>query len=434
VRAIALLAAALAFVSAGCASAGASTNGGAAAVTPANAVQFLAADTHFASSKWHGLGKVLLAQLPADVRRFADGREIDVALLPSHRTVAFVKGDVHAAHTRAFGDWTAVADGDAALQEVAKAKKHLSDLPLYAEAMDAVPRNALVRVYGSSDRALEIFAAIPGQLESRQLPSGAHYRFSRKAVLRSAVNVGVLESRWLAASLTPHGDGLMLDAVAPHGELVADGPPRLAVQPIAPYISGLADEIPAGVLGVADFHLPDGAFELMSAVPAPIRALFASETALPNELDSVLGGETALVVRRGSTSPEITLITQPADTDQAMHTLDSLARASPVLSKVKLFRAVIGGQLVVSTAQAGIDAFRGGGAKLSTDPAFLEAKKRSGMPDRTTGFAYATADGIPILRAAGVPIPKDLPALQTYAAYGAEVQGRSTLTALLDVG
>jgi hypothetical protein len=434
VRAFALLAAAAAIVTAGCASAGASTNGGAAAVTPANAVQFLAADTHLASSKWHGLGNVLLAQLPAGARRLADGREIDVAVLPSHKTVAFVKGDVKARHARAFGDWTAIADDEAALHEVAKAKKHLTDLPLYAEAMDALPRNALVRVYGSSDRSLDLFAAIPGQLESRLLPSGARYRFSHKAVMRTAVNVGVLESRWLAASVTPHGDGLKLEALAPHGELLANGPPRLAIQPIEPYTSGLADEIPAGVLGVVDFQVPNGAFELMSAVPEQIRRLFGADTALPNELDGVLGGETALVVRRGSSSPEVTLITQPADTEQAMQTLDSLVRSSPVLSKVKLFRAVIGGQLVVSTAQAGIDAFRSGGAKLSADPAFLDAKKRSGMPDRTTAFTYATAAALPILRAAGVPIPKNLPALQTYVGYGAEVQGRSTLTALLEVG
>jgi len=434
VRAFALLAAPSVILIAGCASAGASTNGGAAAVTPANAIQFLAADTHLSSSKWHGLGKVLLAELPADVRGLADGREIDVAVLPSHKTVAFVKGDVKAKHTRAFGDWTAIADDEDALQDVAKAKKHLADLPVYAEAMDALPRDALVRVYGSSDRALDLFASIPGQLESRLLPFGAHYRFSHKAVMRTAVNVGVLESRWLAASLTPHGDGLMLEALAPHGELVANGPPRLAIQPIEPYTAGLADEIPAGVLGVVDFQLPNGAFELMSTVPAPLRALFGSDTSLPNELDAVLGGETALVVRRGSPSPEITLITQPADTDQAMQTLDSLVRSSPLLSKVKLFRAVIGGQLVVSTAQAGIDAFRGGGAKLTADPAFLDAKKQSGMPDRTTAFTYATAAAVPILQAAGVPIPKDLPALQTYVAYGAEVQERSTLTALLDVG
>ena len=432
-RAFALLAAALTLVVAGCASAGASTNAGAAAVTPADALQFFAADTHLASSKWHGLGKLLLAQLPADVRPLADGREIDVALLPSHKTVAFVQGDAKTKHSRAFGDWTAIANDEATLDEVSKAKRHLADVPLYAEAMNALPSNALVRVYASSDRALDLFSEIPGQLESRFLPSGAHYRLSSKAVMRTAVNVGVLESRWLAASLAPHGNGLKIEAVAQHGELVANGPPRLAIQPVEPYTSGLADEIPAGVLGVVDFQVPSGAFELMSSVPASLRAIFGTDTALPNELDAVLGGETALVVRRGRGFPEITLITQPADTDQALQTLDSLLRTSS-LSKTKLYHDVIGGQLVVSTAQSGIDAFRGGGPKLTGDPAFRDAQKRSGMPDRTTGFTYATAEALPILRAAGVPIPQNAAALRTYVAYGANVQGRSTLTALLDVG
>jgi hypothetical protein len=426
-------AAAFAIVAAGCASAGASTNGGAAAIAPANAISFLVADTDVNSSKWHGLGRALLAQLPAEVRNVADGREVDVATLPGKKTVSFVKGEVKAPHTRAFGEWTAVAKDEATLEAVAKAKAHLADVPRYSEAMNALPSDALVRVYGDSNEAFRIFSAIPGQLESRLLPPGARYRFSKKLVQRTAVNLGVLEYRWIGASLTSRGDGLKLEALAPRGGLVANGPPRLAVQPIQPYTSALADEIPAGVAAVVDFQVPYGAFEILQSVPKPLRDLFGNDTALPNELDAVLGGETALYVRPGL-PPEITLVTQPADTDQASETLDSLLRASPSLSKTKLYRAVIGGQLVISTAQAGIDAFRGGGAKLSSDKGFLDAAKDAGMPDRTTGFAYADERGLPLLALAGVPIPKDLPPLKRLVAYGAEVQRRSTLTALLGVG
>jgi hypothetical protein len=426
-------AAALAIVAAGCASAGASTNGGAAAIAPANATSFVVVDTNVGSSKWHGLGKAFLAQLPAEVRKIADGREVDVATLPGKKTVSFVKGTVQAQHTRAFGEWTAVAKDEATLDAVAKAKAHLTDVPRYTEAMNGLPSNALVRVYANGDEAFRLFSAIPGQLESRLLPPGARYRFRKTLVQRTAVNLGILEYRWLGASVTSHGDGLKLEALAPRGGLVANGPPRLAVQPIEPYTAALADEIPAGVAAVVDFQVPYGAFEILQQVPKPLRDLFGSDTALPNELDAVLGGETALYVRPGL-PPEITLVTQPADTDQALETLDSLLRASPSLSKTKLYRAVIGGQLVVSTAQTGIDAFRGGGAKLSSDSAFLDAKKDAGMPDRTTGFAYADARGLPLLALAGVPLPKDLPPLERLVVYGAEVQGRSTLTALLGVG
>jgi hypothetical protein len=169
-------------------------------------------------------------------------------------------------------------------------------------------------------------------------------------------------------------------------------------------------------------------------VPKPLSDLFGKDTALPTELDAVLGGETALYVRPGLPTPEITLVTQPADTDQALQTLDSLLRASPALGKTRLYRAVIGGQLVVSTTQSGIDAFRAGGTKLSGDRSFQDAKKAAGMPDRTTGFAYADERGLPLLALAGVPVPKDLPPLHRFVAYGADDQDRSTLTALLDVG
>jgi len=107
--------------------------------------------------------------------------------------------------------------------------------------------------------------------------------------------------------------------------------------------------------------------------------------------------------------------------------LASLPKGSP-LERFPLHRAVIGGQLVVSTTQRGIDDFRSGGPKLSADPAFLEAKKQSGMPDETTGFAYANArDALPLLALAGVTLPAGLPELGTVAVFGA-VFGGGTAT------
>jgi hypothetical protein len=106
-----------------------------------------------------------------------------------------------------------------------------------------------------------------------------------------------------------------------------------------------------------------------------------------------------------------------------------------MLSGLVLHRAVIGGQFVVSTTQKGIDDFRSGTDKLSSDPSFLEAKKQSGMPDATTGFAYVNVkDALPLLALAGVKLPQGLPALRTFAAFGAQSDGESRLTAFLGVG
>jgi hypothetical protein len=304
--------------------------------------------------------------------------------------------------------------------------------------MGALPGDALARAYANGAQAKSLFAAIPGQLESQLLPVGARYRFSRTAPSQglSAYGVGVQQFRWLAAALTSTGDGMKLEAVAAHGDLVADRPPRVAVKPIEPYVPTLPDEIPAGVLAVVDFKVADGAFEVLPQLPKELRDLLGGDAAtLAADLDTLLGGESALYVRPSLPMPEITLVTQPADTSAASATLDSLLRSSPRLANLKLHRAVIGGQFVVSTTQKGIDDFRAGGAKLSDDAAFAAAKTQSGMPDRTTGFVYVNAkNALSLLRVAGVPLPADLPDLRALTAFGAQTNDRSSFTAFLGVG
>jgi hypothetical protein len=451
---IAAFAAALAVVTAGCASAGASELGsvkGAATVVPANAIAFVAVSADLTSSQWHGLGTTVLQQLPAWTAQLAPvaGDEVDVALLPGGKPVALVQPTDeaklaaivanHGASTRKVGDWTAIARDPATLDAFESAKAHLAGSALFVGAMNRLPDKALVRAYASGEQARRLLASIPGQLESRQVPFGVRYRSKRSGPGRSAVGVATQEFRWLATSVTSDHDGLKLEAFAPEGDLTASQPPRLAVKPIAPYVSALVDEIPAGVLAVVDIQVPPGTFELLPALPAPLRQAFgANAFGLPNQLDAVLGGETALYVRPGVPTPELTLVTQPSDTAAASSTLDDLIQALPKtgpFAGLVLHRAVIGGQFVVSTTQKGIDDFRSGVDKLSSDPGFLEAKKQSGMPDATTGFAYVNVkDALPLLALAGVKLPQGLPALRTFAAFGAADDGESSLTAFLGVG
>jgi hypothetical protein len=102
----------------------------------------------------------------------------------------------------------------------------------------------------------------------------------------------------------------------------------------------------------------------------------------------------------------------------------------PILGALQLSHAQLGSALVVSTSQQALDAFTGGGPKLSSDAAFQGAQHASGMPDRTTGFAYVDLkDALPMLEglaslagaspAAGV----DLGALRTLTAFGAGASG-----------
>jgi hypothetical protein len=448
---IAACAAALAITTAGCASAGASgpgSTGGAAKLVPANAVSFASARTDLSSPEWHGLGDFALKQLHGWGAKLqaAAGDEIDVAVLPGKKTVAFVQPTDSAklsalAKTRhlserTLGGWTALAADPATLDAIAGAKSHLADDPRFTAAMNELPDDALVRVYANGSAMSRLLAAIPGQLQTRFLPPRAKFRLTPDTKRTSTFGLARQEFRWLAAALTSSGDGLKLQGFAPSAGLAAPGPPRFAAVPVAPYAAALVDEIPSGALAVVDFQVPRGGIELMPKLPAQLGRLFGPDLRdLPNELDTILGGESALYVRPSLPTPEVTLVTQPADTTTASTTLDellaSLPKSSP-LAGVALHRAVIGGQLVVSTTQQGIDDFRGGGPKLSADPSFLEAKKQSGMPAETTGFAYVNAkDALPLLALAGVTLPAGLPQLGTVAIFGGGTEAESTFTAYI---
>jgi hypothetical protein len=163
----------------------------------------------------------------------------------------------------------------------------------------------------------------------------------------------------------------------------------------------------------------------------------ANAASLPNQLDTLLGGETAIYVRPSLPMPEVTLVTQPADTAAASQALDEILAELPsksMFSGIKLYRKTMGGQFVVSTTQQGLVDFSGGSARLSADPSFLAAEKQSGMGATTTGFVYANVkDALPLLSLAGVKLPAGLPSFGTFMAYGGQTDTESSFTAFLGV-
>jgi hypothetical protein len=445
----AAVAAAAAIVTAGCASAGASGPGsgdGAATIVPSNSVAFIAASTDLGSSKWHGLGKPFLTKFKSLAAALGD--ELDVAMLPGKQVVGLTQpkdaaklgalAKQHGLVTRTIGDWTAIAKTPATLDTVANAKSHHADNNLFAAAMDRLPDDALVRAYASAREAQQLISSIPGAEETIGVPNGVHYRLNPNAATGYRFPVGTTDFRWIAAALTSTSDGLKLEAFAKSGGLTASGPPRYIVHPTPPYTSALSDEIPSGALAVVDLKVSMGMFENLPKLPATLSKLFGSNAQLPLQLDMLLGGETAIYVRPSLPTPELTLVTQPADTAAASTALDQILAELPstnMLAGVKLYRMTLGGQFVVSTTQQGLDAFRGGGQKLSADPSFIAAKKQSGMGAETTGFIYADVkDALPLLALAGVKLPAGLPNFGTFMGYGETTTDESTFTAFLGVG
>jgi Protein of unknown function (DUF3352) len=450
--------AAVAFVTAGC-GAGAGTGaggaaGGAAAIAPADTVAFVAIDSDLGSSQWQALDG-LLGKLPGsdalvarlrqsleqktglnwtnDVRP-ALGSELDVAVLPAANAkpqavlltqpgnaakldalLAKLHTGSSAPVTTQVDGWTAISDSQAALDAVTGAASHLADSSVYQEATGKLAADALVRAYANGAEARQLVTSLGGTAPAAQ------------------------QLVWAAA-----------DVVAASGGLKVDGYVRSdSAAAVQPYEAALLQKIPSGQLLVADFRPQHHA-----AVAAPVPA-----GPLPGalrKLGDALGGETALYVSPGAPIPAVTLVTQASDPQpvlDAIHeVLSGVASAASdaqgggpnlgsILGALQLSHATVGSDLVVSTSQEQIDAFRGGGPKLADDGSFREARSASGMPAQTDGFVYADlTDALPALEGlvslAGVNATSgvDLGALRTLTAYGSGSSGGiSSFTVYLEV-
>ena len=429
--------------------------GGGAAVAPADAAAFVALDTNMSSTQWQtadsllatfsghdtlvgklqqGLEQKTGLSWTNDVQP-ALGPEVDVAVLP---TASAGKPDAvlltqpadpakfaallqklsatsgPAPVSAQAGGWTVVGDSQAAVDAVTGATSHLAADPSYQDASAQLEQNALADAYANGGQARQLLSAL-GHADAG----------SGKVV-------------WAAGDLVAASDGLKLD-----GFLKRDGtaPPT--------YSSSLLGRIPSDALAVVDFQADTGVAG--THVPAsPIGAALA-------KVAGTLGGETALYVSAGSALPSLTLVTHPADPQAVLGALaDALSAAGKaaggsatgglnpgsILGNLQLVHAQVGDTLVVSTSQQAVDAFTGAGPKLSADQTFQAAQQASGMPGRTTGFAYIDmqdalplAQGLAALAGSGSKSVPDLSALHTLTAFGSGASdGVQRFTAFFQVG
>jgi Protein of unknown function (DUF3352) len=455
---IAVMAAAVVFAAVGF---GSSTStvpalGGGAEVAPASTAAFLALDTNMSSGQWQAL-QGLLAKFPGydtlvgnlqqgfeqrtglswanDVRP-ALGPEADVAVLP---TASGGKPDAvlltqpsdparlaalqqklsssggPAPVSARVGGWTVIGDSQAAVDAVTGATSHLATDAAYQDATGRLEQEALVNAYANGSQARQLLSAL------------GHADTAGGKLI------------WAAGDAVAASGGLKLD-----GFLHRDGAAPHA------YSSSLLDRIPAGALAVIDFQADTSADSGAQAPASPIGAALG-------KIASTLGGETAVYASSGSPLPALTLVTHPSDPQAVLSALnDALTAAGnaaggsgtggfslgSILGGLQLSHAQVGDALVVSTSQQAVDAFTGAGPKLSADATFQEARHASGMPDQTTGFAYADLkDALPLLQGlaavaggsgtTGVP---DLSALHTLTAFGSgATDGVERFTVFLEV-
>jgi hypothetical protein len=142
---------------------------------------------------------------------------------------------------------------------------------------------------------------------------------------------------------------------------------------------------------------------------------------LLQQLGPLFNHENAIYVRAGGALiPEVTLIAQPDNTSRGVATIDKIVASfaksfglplhprpttiagAPFkelsLGNVSIFYGAIDGKVVVTDAQRGVSDLKGGGTKLEDDSTFEDAKKVSGLPDKTNGFVYLDLkDAIPLI-------------------------------------
>jgi len=437
--------------------------GGAASIAPSDAVAFVAVDSDVSSGQWSTVDG-LLKKFPArdeliakltttfqqrsklnwneDVKP-ALGSELDLIALPckepqlvgltqpadkSKLAALLQKLDKNVA-TVQVGDWTAFSTSQAALEHVQSASTKLADNNTYRAAIGKLAGDALVRAYANGTEAQQLLSSL-----GKQDPSATQVPFA-----------------WASADVVASGDGVRVSGYS-HDGTWRGVLPRDQHAPTPPYTSGLVDEIPSGVLLVADFQVVPGQFEFSPAdsLPKPLQKFFSGAPSFLSEIDDVLGGETAVYVRPGLPIPEVTIVTQPNDVSRAQASLDDLLKALRAsagtakgpfdLSSIPVFHRAQGGQLIISTSQQGIADFSSAGAKLSADPSFLGAQKAAAMPAQTTGFLYVNlASSLPIVQALGpmlgLTLPKgDVSALKTFTAFGTRDGEEAGFSAFLQVG
>lgn len=423
VRRLAPLAAALGLVLAGCGGGGSASEG--ARFAPAGAELFLSVDTDFDSEQWERArallgrfpdGDRLLRSLLSDLAdegidfdrdvRPALGPEVGIVALDLsadafvgftrppdrealERLLARAKSDVA---TRIVDEWTVVADDEATLDafEDARADGSLAAEERFEATMAPVAADALARLYVSPE----------GLTGGGDLPRGA----------LAAILGG--DASPLAAALVAEEEGVRVEAALRLGERAGFFG--------EPYEAGLPDEAPGGVLLYASFDdlgrslsaLRDAFAELEPEIERDLGRLESLlGVSLEEDVFPLLAGEGALYVRAGGLLPEVTLLLEVEDEEEARATLARLVGAIPAGfgvgpprevevagvqavelplegAPIALHYATFDGRLVVTTSRDGLADLREEGERLRGDEDFEQALEAAGVPDDTLGFVY----------------------------------------------
>lgn len=315
------------------------------------------------------------------------------------------KGDDPAV-TRKVDGWTLIADSEAVLDrfETARSDGTLDDEDEFNSAMDALPDEALAKVYVNGGAATTALNEAGG---------GA-------AAGKNRLNA-------IALALGAESGGLTLD-----GAVTSELQDDLASS--EPYESKLLEAAPEGALAFISGNGYDQVEKTLRETPRTFdqfRELFGIDL---EGVFTLVDREFALWVGQGAPIPEVTFLAEVEDEAAAMAALDKLAALIPpeagaqrrttevdgvqakqvVIEGFPITYAAFDGRAIVTTRPGAIsDVREGGGDSLADDADFKQAKEDAGMGDETFGFVYLNIEELAALvqgfaGAAGEEIPPEV--------------------------
>ena len=319
----------------------------------------------------------------------------------------------------------------------------LADDETFNDALAELPDEALVHVYVRGQSIIDA-------LEDFDVP-GSSMPFSTEQGID-----------FLSLGLKAEGSGLRLV-----GAGRASAEPQ---QQVEPFESKLLEAVPADAVAFLAFKGGDQyqrQLDELEKNDAYRMGVHEFERMLGIPLSSLLElfeNEVGLYVRPGSPIPEVTLLIEAPNEQEALRrvntAVENLAKSIPAqpchapteeagvkvqcvdLGEVELRTAAFDGKVVVTIGQGAIAKLRNDGDKLADDGDFEDARDAAGMPAESVGFMWLDLeDGIPMIMglstASGGSVPSEirenLEPLGSFLAW-ADNDGRSgSFTAFLQI-
>jgi Protein of unknown function (DUF3352) len=327
---------------------------------------------------------------------------------------------------RKVDDWVVVSDEEASIDAALKTEsgQALADVQSFQDGMAKLPEDSLSRVYVDVAKALDTF----GSAE----PDAA----------RAFQMLGLNQIDFAGAWAKARDDGAELA-----GAVSGEGADRL-LGAADEYSSNLLDLVPADAFAFASFQGKETTAQLESFSDNPLyaQALREFEREVGVKLTDVVRlfqGEVAFYAAPGAPIPELTLLIDAENPQQARESADRILRAlaqqvggevtedgdvtTVAFGGVSINVATVDETLVVTTSKAGISMLREGGDKLADADRFKEALDAAGVPDQYTGLFYVDlAEAIELAMGfastSGETIPpevsRNLEPLRSLVAYG----------------